>query len=492
MWKWFIKHQWYGVRRSPVWNRSVASNIFIGILFFLMGLNFLSIGLFLDKLLIEINPGADHIDLFCGYLLFYLMFDLLLRLVLQKIHGLTIQPYLHLPIKDSSLINYLLSKSFLSFFNFFPFLIIIPFVVNILVPTTGGVIGFVWLIFFFLFLINNSLLNVYISRVSFGNPKVAIFYSAIIILLAVLESQNVISLTKLSSEIFTSVLNEPLFVLLPVVFTIILYSLNYNFLKGKLYGEELNIKKVKNEFEGKNLNFLSRFGELGTLLQIEFKMLFRNKRPRSTLIFSLVFLLFGFLAYGVERYNSSHFFFIYFSIMLTGMLMLTYGQFLLSWESCYFDGILAQKIDMIKYLKTKYIIMIVFAFTSFILVAPYAFFGISILYQNFALMLYNMGINSIVLMFLATLARKRVDLNVSVMSMQGKGGAQFITFLPTMIGPILIFLPVYSFWGPTAGFLFLGGLGLLAILFHNFLIRWMLKLFTKKKYIMAAAFRESY
>ena len=97
-----------------------------------MLLNFFFLGLFLDELLAELYPGKDPVTLVNGFILFYLLIDLLVRLILQAVPGLSIQPYLHLNVKKASLANYLLLKSLGSVFNFIPFAIILPFSIGTL------------------------------------------------------------------------------------------------------------------------------------------------------------------------------------------------------------------------------------------------------------------------------------------------------------------------------------------------------------------------
>ena len=53
--------------------------------------------------------------------------------------------------------------------------------------------------------------------------------------------------------------------------------------------------------------------------------------------------------------------------------------------------------------------------------------------------LYNIGVNTFVVFYIATFNRKRVDLNASLMSTQGKGSGQYLTIVPTFLLPIVIY-----------------------------------------------------
>lgn len=483
-----LRHQFNEAVRSRNFAGNMAINIFIGLLYSMLVLQFLAVGLFIDELLKELLPDANHILLVNGFLIIYSIFDLKMRYFLQKIHGITVIPYLHLPIKKNTLVHYLISRSFLSLFNYFPLLVIIPLGIKLISVEYGTLSGFLWIVNYFLILQAISLFNIFINRISYRDTKIGLTYIFILLSVVAIYYYKLFNLENLSFAIFGSVLENNLVILIPTIVVILLYLLNSRFMCAHLYIEDLNyVKEIS--IDTASIKGLDSFGNIGQYLSLELKLLFRNKRPRSTIYFSAFFLLFGFLAYGVESYREQELFYIYFGMMLTGMLLITYGQFLMCWESGYYDFIISSRIKFREYLKAKYYILIFGSTVCFILVLPFALYDITIVYRNTALYLYNIGVNTVVMFFLSSYSRKSVDLDVSVMNQQGKGASQYLTVVPTMILPIFVYLPVSHFFGTIAGYVALGMMGILGLLFSPFLLNIITNQMNGQKYKMAEAFR---
>ena len=125
--KWFIKHQWRQSFRATIFQRNLAVNIFLGFVILILFLEFLIGGIFLSDKWNELFPDDHPVTKFNSFLFYYFALDFVMRFFMQSLPVMSIEPYLHLPIRKSSIINYLLGKAFLSFFNFFPFLVLIPF-----------------------------------------------------------------------------------------------------------------------------------------------------------------------------------------------------------------------------------------------------------------------------------------------------------------------------------------------------------------------------
>ncbi|TFH01313.1 MAG: hypothetical protein E4H13_05225, partial [Calditrichales bacterium] len=182
---------------------------------------------------------------------------------------------------------------------------------------------------------------------------------------------------------------------------------------------------------------------------------------------------------------------IYLGILFTGMLMISYGQFMFTWESNHLETILVKPVETHRYLQAKFLLMLIFGMLFFLVSLPLAYFGSLILKINTALFLYNLGVNTFVMFFLSFFSRKRFDLNASLLSTQGKGGNQFVLVLPAFFGPILLYLPFGLSGINDLGLSFLAGLGVAGIVFHRPILAFMTRLFLKQKYKMVAGFRQS-
>lgn len=181
---------------------------------------------------------------------------------------------------------------------------------------------------------------------------------------------------------------------------------------------------------------------------------------------------------------------IYIGLMMSGMMMLAYGQMLIGWESSFFDTILTRTSSFIDYFKAKFILLSFGTILLYILCLPLGFISLYLVYFNSALLLYNLGINTFLVMVMATMCRKRVDLAGEVLGFQGKGASQFLLMVPTLIVPTVIGLSVRAAGYPDLMPVVLGGLGVVGLIFHRFLLRAVVALFERQKYSMAVAFRQ--
>lgn len=622
--KLLLINQWKETTRSVNWTKNLAGNILIGLLYLVLVLNFLIIGLQVDKVFSEIAPGKNPVIIFNSILIYYLLFDFIIRLVFQKNQGLIVKPYLYLPVKRSTLINFLLFKSFFSIFNFLPLFLVVPFTIENIIPAYSLMRGLVWLACFILFLLINCFLVAYIKKSSFKNFRAGIITFVILAAAVLSDIYNLISISKFSAELFGIFIANPEFVFILGAVFFLVYSANFRLLLNNFYIESFQIQKKSHFNSFKLFDILESFGETGVYISLELKLLLRNKRSRNILVYSVAMIAIGLFIYptyqtrnvypkagkrilqNIESYKrsmenkpdskkvtfkvisnnipfgaavfvagnqnimrdwkpdglplekgqdgewigslplkentvlnykitlgnwsaqrlnrdgstpedfvlnvnrdttiiinaekwaapqlpvTSLIMLIYIGIAITGMFLLTYGQFILSWESSYFDAIITKKINFYNYLKAKYLLMVSVGCVFFILSLPYGYFGIKIIEINFAAFLYNIGINTFMLMYLATFNRKRFDLTSSMMSQQGKGAGQYIAGIPTLLIPTAIFLPFALLDHINAALILLGAIGLAGIFFQKQIMNFIIKQFYKQKYKMAAGFRQLY
>ncbi len=487
-----IIHQWKSTLRSPNLSRDRRSNIFIGILIFITILNFFFLGLFMNDLLLEFYPDKNPVTLFNGFIVYYLMVDLFLRLMLQAVPGMSIQPYLHLNIRRATLSHYLLMKSLGSVFNYLPFAIIIPFALTNAGNQSPSYYWTIWIFGIYLFLLFNAYLAVLFKRRALDKPILEIILGLVILMLGLLDYYGIYSLTNLSASLFANLLSNPLFLLLPMTILVLMYGINFQWLRGALSLEQMERSSRRERSSLKGFDFLDKWGEIGIYLQLELKLILRNKRLKQAIPGSLAMLLLGFVIYGYEEYQNMTFFLIYMGIIFIGMFMVYYGQFVLAWESHYFDKILTEKIDLLQYIKAKYRIMQFSCLILYILLLPYALFDGMILYVNSAVLIFNIGINATYLLWTGTSNRERIDLDASYFTWQGKKGRQIAIVFMLIIFPLLVYLPVKLILNEYAGIVAVGIAGLIGLLLSQTLLEKIAKKLERIKYEMADGFRERF
>ncbi len=129
-----FKHQWKETVRSTIFQKNLVVNIIMGLFALYFLVIFTTLGVFTNKIIAEIYPDSDPIEVFRGFLILGFLYDLVVRFFFQELPTMTIAPYLHLPMKRSKLVNNMLIRSVFSFFNFMPLFLFVPYGLITLAP----------------------------------------------------------------------------------------------------------------------------------------------------------------------------------------------------------------------------------------------------------------------------------------------------------------------------------------------------------------------
>jgi hypothetical protein len=476
--------------RSPFWQKNIALNILLGIVVGIMLLYLLVLGLFIDKILMELFPDKNPIVVFNGIILYYFAFEFLVRFFMQSLPTLNIETYLHLPIKKSAIVHYVSSKSIFAIGNYLGWLVFFPFAFKVIAPAYSITTAWVWVLMMALLTFSNNFLATYIKRQLANKPSIVGFFGLGLVAFILLDYFEIISLTKLSSYIFGLILKNYSFILVALVILGFTYSLNYFFLKSKLYPDEIISKKKEKIDSLSNIKYLKTLGLTGLYISLDLRLLWRHKRTRSIIYMAPLFLGYGLFFYNNPQFKNGYSFLIFVGIFMTGGMMMNYLNYCFGYESNYFDNILANYRDFEAYIKAKYILAVTISTVSYVLTIPYVFFSTDILLINTMTWLYNLGFLSFVLYYFATFTKKRMDLSRgAAFNYQGLGATHWLSMLPAFLLPVLIYVPFNLLGYSRAGLLFIGALGVAGLLFHKSMLNYILKQFLKKKHVMAAGFR---
>jgi len=321
-------------------------------------------------------------------------------------------------------------------------------------------------------------------------PVVSLGCGVAFVTLIVLDYFKVFSISEISASLFNAVLEQPLWILIPVTLAVGAYLLNYRFLMVNSYPEEIDRTSKKKQVAVQSLGFMSRFGQIGELIGIEFKLILRHKRTKSTMLITPIILLYGLLFYTNPIYGNNMI--IFTGIIVTGFMMLAYGQFIVAWEGKYFDGIITRKGCIVDYFRAKYYILVLFCTICYVLTTPYVYFGMKFLLIQTACFLFNTGISVSVVLWFALYNRKRIELSQgTAFNWQGTGASQFLVMLPVMLLPMLI-VSIFNWLGlDDWGLIMLAILGVIGVLCHKWIIKLICKKFAQTKYAQAEGFRSS-
>ncbi|MEA3445804.1 MAG: DUF5687 family protein, partial [Bacteroidota bacterium] len=284
IYKWLIKHKWSETKRSPVFQKNLAVNILMGffILYFLA--NFIVLGFFADTILLEAFPDSNPIDIFNGLILYYFSIELIIRFLMQEIPVMSIQPYFHLPVKRPALFHFILARSFISLFNILPLILFIPFGLKTITGYYSGVGFLTWILGIFFIMLTSNYFIFYLKKHTNTKPWMSFVFIALIGGVFALDHYGIFDFTKISMRLFDSFIFKPWAFIVPVMLTALLYMLNYNYLKSKIYPEEMKLKQNAGTIAEGDITFLKRFDQLGDLIALEIKLLLRHKRTRGVLI----------------------------------------------------------------------------------------------------------------------------------------------------------------------------------------------------------------
>jgi hypothetical protein len=484
----FLQHRWKAFRRSKNSGQSLAVQIILGVLILYFLLNLLVVSFFLDKILLSAFPSQKVMQSFNSILLYYFIADLFARFQLQELPTLSIRSYLHLPIKKRWIAGFLSFSSLGTGFNFAPFVLTLPFLIKVLYPTDkGSFVGIVLAIIGIAMF--NHFFSLWLKRKVGQNFNFIFGFLLIIAIVAILDYYlKYISISSLSAEVFNRIITDPSYCLLLILPAVLMFAINWKFLMNNLYLEELqtdsNLKK-----RVVDVPFLNRFGMAGELAALEIKLIFRNKRPKSVVMMSLLFMFYGLIFYTNPKYES-YSWTIFVGMFITGIFIVNYGQFMFSWQTSHFDGILANKISPTDFFRSKFILLTLFTSIIFLLTIPYVYYGWNVLFVHFMMFLWNVGVNSVIVLFFANRNYKRIDLSKGgSFNWEGVGATQWLLSIPFFIGPYLFFIPLNLLGYAQEGILLIGFIGLTFIVSRQFWLKKLVEKFSQQRYLIAEGFR---
>jgi hypothetical protein len=242
------------------------------------------------------------------------------------------------------------------------------------------------------------------------------------------------------------------------------------------------------------MEIFSRLGITGKYMALEANLLLRNKRPRQALVMLPIF--WTYLVYVMIRDAdklTTGIMGVYFISIVVGMAAIMYGQFLFSWESSYFDGLMARRNDFRRYVLAKYYIMSLLVSISFIplYIAMVLVVKVSPLIL-ISLTLFVLGPIQFIIFFFGIFNDARVDLaGGQFFNYQGVKGKHFLVSFAFFLIPFFLYMLLNYLIGSTPALLIIAGIGLLFIVFHKYwLTQIIMKKFLTRKYKNLEGFRK--
>ncbi|QMU64399.1 MAG: hypothetical protein GKR88_08935 [Flavobacteriaceae bacterium] len=484
----FLRLEWRQYFRSSYWQTGLTLKIIMGFFAIYFMISFLAIGIGGYYIIEEQFPDTKPLSLINSYLLYAVFADLIFRYMMQKLPVMNVKPMLILPIKKSTLTHYVLGKSAFSFFNIMPLFFYVPFSMVLIKEgySTAGSLG--WLFTMVFITQNLNFLNFLINKNS-----LAFWFSVIIIGgLALLRQFQIFDITIYSRMVFDTIYDLPVLSLLGILLLAIVYYCNYKYLRTKVYlGAVVSDKKKK--VTSANLSWADRLGDVAPFIKNDIRLIWRNKRTKTVFLISFLFVLYGFIFFDNPVYrNKMPGFLVFASLFVTGGFMLNYGQFIPAWDSSYYKMLMTQNIRYRKFLESKWVLMVAMTGVLYVLSTVYlVVYGVEEFLMITAGAVYNIGFNSLLLLYAGSFNRKRIDLEKSGFSnMQGTSAAQFIIIIPVMVLPMLLFWLFSSTIHFNAGLIAIATFGMIPFIFKNDCMRFIEAKYIREKYIAIKAFNQ--
>lgn len=481
----FVKHSLLSAWRAGFLRGGWGGKI----LLFFSAIYFLFIAIaasfLLPYLVEEHNTDLPVVNYTARFVLYFFLADLFLRFNVQGTQKIHIHHYALLPIPFKKMVNYIIGWSFFNVFTLGHFIVLLPFAINVIAPEHGMIISMYWLLTFFAIAAGNTLLAGYLQRL-FANRTIFKFLPLLLLAIFGVEVFLVDGvLSGVSQVIALPFLKTPLAFLL-TVYPIAAYRINKNYLLKNRYSESWRIKAddgslwSKLDWQGKS--------RVAQLMSTEWKLIIRHKRTRTAALMSVLFLFYGLFMYDDPTSSSpSNLFVAFFMISFSA---LNYGQYLIAWESRYFDGLLTRSLSIKDYFNAKWRLLLLLTAVPYIFSLLYGFIHPKYLIIHSVAFLYSVAVNTYVMMFFATYQRKSIDLNAgSAFNYQGASALQFLIIIPLLVAPLMVYGFVAWPFGEKAGWIAVSALSLISLACHKLWIKGTIDNFKEKKYNMADAFR---
>lgn len=486
MFKKFAALQWKSFFRSSNFGKSLGLKIIMGFFGFIMLLYLIGAGGGMYFILRKLFPDENPMWIISQHFIYWVLVELFLRYFMQKLPVMDIKPFLTTPVKKSAIAHYILGRSGASIYNLLSLFFFVPFAIVLLIQGYPALNVILWLIAILAIVLCVNYINLLINK----NDKALVAIVGTLVIGYALDYFQIFSVKEFFGPIFHALYAYPFTVLVPVLMAVLIYYINFKFLSTKIY-LDASLKAKSTVANTSELAWTKKFGELGTFLQLDLKMIWRNKRTKSQVFISLLFVFYGLIFYTQDIYADMMPMKAFLGVFMTGIFLSNFGQFIPAWDSSYYSMMMSQNIPLRKYLESKAMLISVSVVVMFLLTIPYIYFGWEALAINLACALYNLGVNIPVILYFGSFNKKRIELDQSPFgNMQGTSATQFLIMLPVLIAPIVLFSIFYYAISFEASVIILSVLGIIGFAMRNYLLNLVTEQYRKKKYGMIAGFKE--
>ncbi|WP_158728078.1 MULTISPECIES: DUF5687 family protein [unclassified Flavobacterium] len=483
----FLYLEWKAFTRSASFASNLALKILMGFLAAYFILIFLGVGVGAFYILKKMK--LDPVVAVNQFLFYYVIMDLIIRLMLQKIPVLNIRPLLIFPINKSTIVHFSLGKTILSFFNIIHAFFLIPFSIVLLIEGYDPASVVLWFLAVYSLLYGNNFINILLSN---KDNLFAVFLGTTAVL-GGLHYYGIFDITAYVAPFFNALFNTYWAFLIPVVALVVLYYVTFQYFKNNLY-LDAGLSSKHDEAKTEDLTWLNQFGSIGTFLKNDIKLIKRNKRSKTTVGLSVMFLVYGLLFFsnGIPMYSNPSMQ-ILGGIIVSGGFLITFGQFVPSWDSSYYQLMMTQNIPYKGYLSSKWWLMVIATIVTTVIASFYLYFGIQVYLTIIVGAIYNIGVNSHLVLLGGAYTKTPIDLSSGKGAFGDKKAFNVKTMLisiPQLGLPVLLYWLGSKYGSPTIGLALVAALGVIGFAFKEKAFSLIEKTYKSEKYATIAAYKQ--
>ncbi|MGB4961011.1 MAG: DUF5687 family protein [Saprospiraceae bacterium] len=445
-----------------------------------------------DTFIAKKYPSEELGKLMTMWMVYYFVCELIVRFFFQSSKHQDDRPYHVLHISTKSLHVFQLWKSFFNFFNPIGIIFITIFSFKQMSTSNETDFWFVWWIIFGSLILVNHLLTIMFRKFMTVTPVIVLSLISTLVLLIYLDIQGHINVTHSLYEFVLLCSSSPVLLLGPVILVTVLLMSVYVLIRDDKYLEYTNENKI---FQVRSFALFEYFGLAGRLVLIELKMIVRNKRPSSMMVMQPILLVFiGFSLFhdkeSTMEQGLKNFDFIM-TVILTGLFAFSHFQFVVSWDSTYWDALISRHISTYDYLKSKYIIFTSLCLINFVIFWPFTFGHLDLVLVSLGAFIFHIGVSSFIFLSLAMFNRTKLNLDKSQwMNYQGFSWVQYSVVLVLLVILGIIYA-IFKFLAITQyAYCALCLLGLLGMIFLSPILKKIAFWYDQQKTDMATAFRK--
>lgn len=328
-----------------------------------------------------------------------------------------------------------------------------------------------------------------------ANKKDAILIPVALIVAALIASQYFqwFDITLYTQVFFDALYSIPIAFVVPLLLLGILYYFAYYYFINNMYFDDKLATKQKTA-DGKEYAWLNKYGTLGTFLKNDIKLITRNKRSKNTVLTGFFFLFYGLLFFRQTIEGTGNAMQIFAGIFVSGGFLMNFGQFVPSWDSAYYKLLMSQNITYKDYLTSKWWLVVIATVISTVLASFYLYFGWQTYMAIVVGAIYNIGVNSHIVLWGGAYMKTPIDLNQAKNAFGNKQGFNLQTMLfaiPKLLVPIALYAIGNYFINPNAGFALVALAGILGFAFRDKVFTIIEKTYKTEKYKTINAYAQN-